>query len=394
MAVMKTPTQSTGGKRHALLFRLIPLLLLLAGPGAAPASAALSILPNGESYWTVQLDNDLFNHTDENYTNGFRLSWLSSKHGRDEFNWLQQQLANLSGDRTKIRLLQLLSGFDGRSEITYKYGFSLTQLMFTPTNRTALEAPPGQRPYAGWLGLGFSVHVQDDNTVNMVEFNVGTVGPNSLAKQAQDYIHDLRGFDRFLGWGSQTGNELTGELIFTQYRKVLKPLDRPAPGAPRFFDAFTEWGFAAGNFRTELMTGAVVRSGWNLPVDFSDPRLSLRSYSQQAVPAVPGGGFLRNLSAYLQYGYRGTAVLHDRTLDGSLFHHDDSVVRSRPLVGEHFLGVGLRVYRLELSYADTLRSREFYGQAKAQRYGSVTLRLHVNWEELKRWWAEHREING
>ena len=184
----------------------------------------------------------------------------------------------LTGDVESLRLFQRISGFRDLTNIEYNYGTSITQLMFTPQDPDAPESPQGESPYAGWLGLGFSLHAKDAYAINSAELSIGTVGPNSHAKEVQDFIHDLKGVDRFKGWGSQIPNEATLNLFYSQKRRMTFLESEWGKFA---VDGFGEWGVGLGNFRTDLYLGVLTRFGWNLPVDFSDPRLSPTAYSHQ-----------------------------------------------------------------------------------------------------------------
>src|SRR5690606_40105975 len=52
------------------------------------------------------------------------------------------------------------------------------------------------RPYAGWLYMGFAYNARQEAKMDTVEIDIGMVGPASLAHQAQDFIHDLREIGR------------------------------------------------------------------------------------------------------------------------------------------------------------------------------------------------------
>ncbi|MGV0035924.1 MAG: lipid A-modifier LpxR family protein [Candidatus Azotimanducaceae bacterium WSBS_2022_MAG_OTU7] len=51
------------------------------------------------------------------------------------------------------------------------------------------------RPYAAWLfmGLGYQTRAQDQ--LDTIEVQLGVVGPAAYGQEAQDFIHDLRGFE-------------------------------------------------------------------------------------------------------------------------------------------------------------------------------------------------------
>jgi hypothetical protein len=344
------------------------LLLALAGCPAR-ASDALAFLPDsGDANLTFYLDNDLFADTDQNYTNGARLSWISGSRDPQQLSWVQRLLGRLNGDEDSRALFRALSGFRDTESLEYNYGFSITQLMYTPENTDAVVAPPGERPYAGWLGVDLSLHTKDSYALNSVSFALGTTGPNALAEEAQDFVHNLRGQDKFAGWESQIPNELTANLYMTQRRR----LTLLAPRARRFaIDGVTEWRVALGTFRTAMSLGGLLRFGWNLPIDFADPRLSVTSYSHQ-----PFKSERRQRSSWSLYGMTGiqTALVgHDITLDGPVFRNFDTGVESKTLVGEVYLGFGIRFRRWNFSYAHTYRSQEFDGQDDRQAFGSLTL---------------------
>ena len=349
---------------------------LLAGAPALRAAEGSPVAPvAGRGYLTFYLDNDLFGGTDRNYTNGARLSWISEGEPLVHLPLVREPLEGLA--TADASLVRALSGFRpesiSRGTLELNYGLSLTQLMFTPEDFASVTQPPGQRRYAGWLGLGFSVHARDDAALNSAEFILGTTGPNSLAEDAQDLIHDLRDIEKFEGWDAQIPNEVTVDLVFTQKRRI-RILDRRERGFS--VDGLGEAGARLGTFRTDAFVGGFFRAGVNLPADFSDPRVSATSYSHQVFDRrVPERA--ASWSAYALFGLRGTAVGHDATLDGPLFSDFVTGNEREAWIGEVFLGFGARLGALELTYAHTWRSEEYAEQGGGSDFGSVAVRLRL-----------------
>ncbi len=322
----------------------------------------------GDGYLTFYLDNDLVSGTDEGYTNGARISWISGSRKLDEISPIQKSLRRLIGTDESTHLFRRLAGFDDPSDVTYNYGFSITQLMFTPESLTAKTAPPGQRPYAGWLGLGFSLHAKDDDVLNSVQLTIGTTGERAFAEEAQDYVHEVRGLEKFDGWDSQIPAEFTLNLNLSQKRRMgidwkLGPLG---------FDTVGEVGCSLGNFRTDLYIGFVGRAGYHLPPDFSDPRLSVTAYSLRPFRTETQNDY--RWSIYSLYGMRGYIVGHDITLDGPVFRDSDILVDREIFVAEAFIGFGVRFRSVEFSYAHTFRTREFEEDDTIKSFGSIALR--------------------
>jgi hypothetical protein len=96
------------------------------------------------------------------------------------------------------------------------------------------------------------------------EVDIGVIGPASMARQSQNFIHDLRGFDRFEGWDNQLHNE--PGLLFVRERK--NRTCRYAESEGPQIDAITHYGYSLDNVRTYLNAGVEMRIGGFLPNDF------------------------------------------------------------------------------------------------------------------------------
>ena len=361
--------------RHELAIRsllLLPVLAALPARAQSPQADHDKPLPDwGKGYLTFYFDNDLFADTDRDYTNGARLSWISSNRDTEDLDRLQQILRRLSGDSESFDVFKTLTGFKDPNDIQYNYGISLTQLMYTPETASSYTQPVGERRYAGWLGLGYSLHVKDDRILNSIEFTLGTTGSNSLAENSQDFIHSIRDIEKFNGWDNQIPNEITADLSFVQKRRA--DFVKWNYGAFRM-DGVTEWGARLGTFRTSAHLGGFFRFGFNLPPDFSDPRLSETAYSNLYFDT--DDPYTGNWSVYLLFGATGRGIAHDATLDGPLFHDFNTGNDREPFVGEVFGGGGIRYREVELSYVHTWRTQEYAEQRdEGSNFGSVALRV-------------------
>jgi hypothetical protein len=240
--------------------------------------------------------------------------------------------------------------------------------MFTPDNHVPRIPPPGERPYAAWLGAEFSIQVRDENSLSSVALAIGVTGKWALGEETQDIIHhDVSHSPFFNGWDSQLPEEVTVDLLL-DHKHRLRFMDDWRSGLWAI-DGYYEFGGSLGTLRTAAYAGGLVRAGWNLPAAYSVPRLQMVSYANQYFRGGSGdhGGF----RAYLLGGVRGSLVLHDATLDGSLFQDWRFAVGSKPFVGEVVLGAGVGIRDFELIYSRVLRSAEFESQSSNQEFGSV-----------------------
>lgn len=338
-----------------LLFLFVPLQSLVCAEAEERAS-----------YLIFQLDNDLFTNSDRNYTNGARLAYLRPI-SLDSMNGLQDWLRDLSGAGDN-RFFALLGSFIEPEAIRYDWGTGLTQLMFTPEDYEAPSAPPGQRPYAGWLGMEFSLHAKDAYSLSSVLLSIGTTGKYSFARETQEWVHkNISNSPIFQGWDSQVPGELTVNLHFDHKRRFTRLAEHTNDWLVGI-DGYFEWGAALGTFRTDAYVGALMRVGYNLPVQYVTPRLQLGTYSHELFLSrdKTRGAW----SVYAFGGVRGTAVAHDITLDGPVFRDHDSPVSSEPWVGGLMAGLGIRWQRVNLTFSRTFRTEEYSTQDGGHQFGS------------------------
>lgn len=320
---------------------------------------------HSSSFFTFQLDNDLFRDTDQNYTNGIKFQYGRQFVDDENLNLFERSMKNMLDS----------CNFDAKEsrDSIYDWSVSLQQTIFTPNSIQATTPPPGERPYSGWLGIEYAINKHDAQTSSGFSVSIGTTGDNSLARSAQDEVHRIRGIELFQGWDTQTPAEFTFNLHFNRKHRINR-LQRIDVGALEF-DGFLEYGASLGNLRTAAYGGVMYRAGYNLPVDYSIPRLQAAS--------TPPSFYLdddssdKSFSAYVFASLRASVVAHDISLDGPVFRDHTFTVDSKPLVGELIYGAGIRYKHLSLVYARTIRTDEFHGQSlKNHQFGSLQVGLN------------------
>jgi hypothetical protein len=317
-------------------------------------------------WWTssIYLDNDLFSNTDDGYTNGIRFSAVSPDlSGFEEDPALPSWLRSVNHSLRFIRREE----FDLQRNMVVTLG----QQMYTPSdlyiNRT--DVVKEDRPYAGWLYLGFGYQVSNFNRLDTTVLNIGVVGPSARAKESQDAVHDVRGFDKFQGWDNQLKDELGLQFLYARRNKFYQSIDVGKLG----YDVITQWGGSLGNVATYVETGAEFRFGWLLPKDFGTS-----SASPGGDNSSPGSSFdsrVRNVffgGLHSFVSINGRWVLRDITLDGNTFSDSHSVDKE-PLVGYATVGLAMTIYEWKVSFSRQFVSNEFKSQEKSKGYGLVSI---------------------
>ncbi len=340
------------------MFRLLPLLFCLAASVATNASAA-------EDPWTINLylENDLFGETDQNYTNGIRVSWVSP----DTTSYLSDPEfpAWVRAVNKNLRFFNHL-----KANLEHNLVISLGQLMYTPSNVLASELVPDQRPYAGYLYTGFGYHTRSKTQLDSIEIYLGVVGPAALGEQAQDTIHDIRGFDKYNGWDNQLENEPALTLLYEHKQRLFRG---PIVGWLHH-DFIGHGGISLGNVATYLNVGAEYRIGRDLPDDFGTS--AVRPGGDNSAPGR--GDPRRRKSGALIYGIHAFVsadarlVAQDIFLDGNTFRDSHSVSKEKQ-VADLSAGISFLTGQWKASFAWVIRTREFELQPHHHQYGSFSL---------------------
>ncbi len=328
-----------------------------------PVLPLLSHAETARTPWTLNLyiENDLVNNTDHGYTNGTRFSWISpdiSSYENDPAlpEWIRHTNRRLSffNDET--------AGLDRRFVVTFG------QLMFTPEEIEAHELIEDDRPYAGYLYLGFAYHTRSRQQLDTIELNVGIVGPSALAHQTQDFVHDIVDSRKANGWDHQLRDEPAIQLIYEHKHRYRLSERWPEQ------DFIPHAGISLGNVASYLNLGAEYRIGWQLADDFGTS--AVRPGSDNSAPAQPLAECPRIICGLHGFiGLDGRLVAHNIFLDGNTFKDSHSVDK-RHAVADLYVGFGFNLKHWKVSFAQVYRTREFEKQDHPQQYGSLSISYH------------------
>lgn len=312
---------------------------------AATAAQAADL---GGSY-TLLVENDVFTGSDQHYTNGLRLSYLSRQDDVPDY---------IRAFATAMPFVELGARL--------RAGYALGHNIYTPNNTKASGLVTDERPYAGYLYAGMAVVAESDsrsgNILDTWELDIGIVGPMALGEEVQNNFHSLIGSPKAQGWKNQLKDEPVVSL--THERKWRHLWRHPVYGLG--FDFTPHVGGSFGNLVTYLNLGATLRVGQGLARDYGPPRIR---------PSLPGSGFFMphdGFGWYVHAGVDGRAMAHNIFLDGNSFR-DSHSVDSKTWVGDMQMGLVLTFSTLRLAYTHIYRTREFEGQKLGDSFGAVSI---------------------
>lgn len=282
--------------------------------------------------FTITAENDLFFKSDKYYTHGTKLGYLfySAPAWTDKL---------IDGDK--------------------RWGITLGQYIYSPIDIEVGQMPTNDRPYGGWLYIGNSLFVRNDNKMDYFELDIGVTGPDSLAEPTQELIHTWTGSQTPIGWGNQIKETIGVDLAYQRKYKF----------GNGNFDFIPSYGGVVGNIFDYVNIGVMGRVGWNLPDDFgfyrSEPNTRLSRGGQPIIDwsKVSIFGFVSGEERW---------VLQNMFLDGDTYEHR-YVVDPRPFVTDLMGGIGVYLGRFSIIVANNLRTDEFYGQSAMDRFSTVSI---------------------
>jgi len=295
--------------------------------------------------FNVVLENDVFNGTDRDYTNGIRFSYLTPEENLPD--WIRKG-ANILPIAGK-----------GNKRISLAVG----QSMFAPEDITRKVPARGDHPYAGWLYGSIGLVSDTGKTLDNVMLTVGVVGPWSYAEQTQKFVHHVIDSPQPQGWDNQLKNE--PGIVLTYERKWRGLLEATPFGVG--VDVTPHVGLNVGNVNTDASTGITFRLGYDLPADYGPPRIR---------PSLPGSDFFiptKQLGGYLFTTLGERAVARNIFLDGNTFRSGGPHVDKERFVGSVQFGAAITYGSARLSYTQVFMDKEYKTQQHAPEFGVVTL---------------------
>jgi len=303
---------------------------------------------------TVTVENDVATGSDNNYTNGIGMSWVSNATKTyDEKSFVRRW-----GDFWSFL------PFVGKDGYRTYVAWSVAQEMHTPDDIKIANPPLDDQPYAGVLYLDNIVYAKGERATHAWQLRVGVVGPASQAENVQKWFHDVTGGDEPMGWDTQLPNEPVINIGYTgAYLLARGNLGKSA-----------EWrivpvaNVGLGNYFTGAGVGVYGEVGWNLVDALGGTALRQGFNVASTVGVAPSDKWTVSLSG----GVAGYGVLHYLPLDGTVFRNSRSV-ESKPFIGMGTLGVSVRHRNFVAFVGRTFFSKTFETEREDVQFGTFSL---------------------
>ncbi|HEU0199634.1 MAG TPA: lipid A deacylase LpxR family protein [Burkholderiaceae bacterium] len=317
--------------------------------------AAQSTAPYGGAL-TVTSENDAATGSDNNYTNGIGVSWVSKAIDTYE----ERSFVRRWGEFWSIL------PFVGNGGYRTYAAWSLAQEMHTPDDIKDPNPPKDDQPYAGVLYLDNVVYARSERWTHAWQLRVGVVGPSARAEHVQKWFHGVIGGDEPMGWDTQLPDEPVLNVGYTgAYLLAKGDLGKSAS-----WRVVPVANAGLGNYFTGVGLGLYGEVGWNL-VDALGGTALRQGFN---VASTVGVGPVDRWSVSLSGGVAGYGVAHYLPLDGTVFR-DSRSVDSEPFIGMATLGIAARHRGFVFFLGRTYFTKTFTNERERSEFGT----LSVSW---------------
>ena len=299
------------------------------------ASSSVAYASPERGTWFVSIDNDSLANSDDDYTSGLQLGWVSGY--LSDFN--EAPIPEFIGN--KLSEFSFLSGHHRQRFISH----SISHRIFTPGDTETSSEVIDDLPYSAILFASLTAGAQDSRRMDALSFHYGLVGPAALGDQIQNEFHKLIGADPVNGWDHQLRNEPLLNLNY-EHRKRLVEFGIQGDWKG---DIIGQAGGAIGNLISMGTLGVGVRYGVGLKDDFYIPP---QFFGEETIGSRPYTKSGNNESLVFFVLLNGSLVGNAIFWDGNTYKKSASVDYSRG-IGRLYVGVVKRFNNFGISFALT-----------------------------------------
>lgn len=308
-------------------------------------------------------ENDMVVRTDRHYTHGTKLTLLGGE---------VAVARESAGFHFPVWLAERTPDF-GATPHAARLGVALGQSIYTPTDISTPALQLDDRPYAGVLYASLLLQKRGATAggtpvLDSWRLDLGVIGPESHAEDAQNTVHRVRNLGVAVGWPNQLKTEPALAFRFQRTWRAAQ-----GGSGDWGWDFLPAAGLSLGNIGTYAMLGGQVRAGWRMPGDFGVQTID--AISAPSMGRTSAGAKDRGVFAFA--GLEGHAVAYSAFLDGNLWRASHHVVKF-PLVADAKFGVMYSGRRFDFSLTQVLRTKEFVGQREIDAYGALA--FSVKWD--------------
>ncbi len=211
--------------------------------------------------------------------------------------------------------------------------------MFTPYKSVVQGIKEHDRPFASYLYGSFGINrIYKNNSILNTTIQIGTVGPGAFGKELQDFIHDIYGFKKAIGWKYQIKNAF-GVNFNTNFNQFL------VKDISNHYDISWINSVKLGTVYANISSGFYARLG------FKPLAKIINSIAFETNLNNKHTNFNRTVESFLYIKPLVRYALYDATIEGSFLNTSSEVTKDLvPFVFHLEVGLKFTANRFHFGY--------------------------------------------
>ena len=294
---------------------------------------------NYSKEFSIQTDNDLYTSItqDRYYTNGISF----------KYNYI-----------TKKKSSEIIKNI---------ISFELGHHMYTPYVATVKIPEDHDRPFAAYLfgAMSYNLFYKNESILK-ASFQIGTIGPNALGKEIQDFVHDIYGFEKAIGWRYQIENAFALNLNF-DYIKKLK--------FNNYIDINWVNNVKLGTVHTDISTGFYGRIG------IKPLQKIINSIAFNGNLNDSKSGFQNKSEAFIYIKPMIHYIAYDATIEGGFLNNNSPITFNiEPIKFTSEIGIRFTANRFNFGYTVNYHTKKLKSIRVPKRnfYGTIQVNYQFN----------------
>ena len=244
------------------------------------------------------------------------------------------------------------------------FEWQIAHKMYTPFKSIVYSPMEHDRPFAGYLYIGFGVNrAFKNNQILKTSLQVGVIGSNSFARELQEFIHNIYGFKKATGWKYQIKNAF-GLNFNTNYSKTV------VNSKKKYFDISWINSLNLGSVITNTSSGFYTRIGF-IPLQKLTNTVSFNTNLNNK-----HSNYFRETESFLYVKSMLNYVFYDATIQGSFLNKTSPITKKiKPLILDIEIGLKFTINRLNFGYVFIYNTKKSEGlrYKYGDQYGRITI---------------------
>ena len=249
------------------------------------------------------------------------------------------------------------------------YAFQLAHKMFTPFKAVVEHVNLHDRPFAGLLYGKFGITwALNKKTLLNLNTELGVIGPAAVGEDLQDFIHDIYGFKKAIGWKQQIKNAIALNLKASYTKSLFTDKNN-------IFNISWINNASVGTVFTHIATGFNTRLGIKKLQAISNTAAFNTNLNNNH------NSFLNHTELFIFAKPKLQLSLYDATIQGSFLSPNSPVTYEiNPVVFSCDIGATYVIQRFSFTYSLSYHSKKLknINVPKWNNYGSINVSYSFN----------------